>query len=554
MPNNTNGKRKEAETVAETLHGWMRSFIDGLLCLYMILVLVGLPFYFNEGYTYIATRKTNFFSKNCMTLLKVLVPLLVIYGITSAILYYRKNYTWKPALSGKELWAYLRSKVRLMDLFAIGYSAAVVLSYLFTDYRKEAAWGAGGWYMGFKTQLIMLSCYFLTAWFWKPRKGFFFMGLGASWVVFALGYLNRFSIYPIDMPLSSPGFISTIGNINWYCGYVTTVFFAGAAFLWQGGGKKWWQKVLLMLYVFTGYATLVTQGSAGGIATLGVILVVMFCLSPGDGKRMFWFWANVALLSAACLFTMAFDRLAPDKINFRDMYMDILITGKLPYIMGGLSLCFLVLTGILVKKGIYKKKPFQILAVLAGTAVSCAVAAVAAGIVVNTLHPGSLGKFSENSFFTFSDAWGSRRGATWKAGIQCFREQNLGHKIVGVGPDAMAAYIYTDGSEELRAMLAANFGDSRLTNVHNEWLTVLVDMGILGLAGFGGLMVTAIGTFLRKRSRNLIACACGLSLLAYTVNNIFSFEQIMNVTTMFLLMGMGRAFLGTQDKEVSPNN
>ena len=117
MPNNTIGNRKGAETVAETFHGWMRSFIDGLLCLYMILVLVGLPFYFQEGYTYIATRKTNFFSKNCMTLLKVLVPVLVIYGVTSAILYYRKNYTWKPLLKGKELRTYIRSKVRLMDLF-----------------------------------------------------------------------------------------------------------------------------------------------------------------------------------------------------------------------------------------------------------------------------------------------------------------------------------------------------------------------------------------------------------------------------------------------------
>ena len=548
MPNNTIGNRKGAETVAETFHGWMRSFIDGLLCLYMILVLVGLPFYFQEGYTYIATRKTNFFSKNCMTLLKVLVPVLVIYGVTSAILYYRKNYTWKPLLKGKELRTYIRSKVRLMDLFAIWYSVMVILSYLFTNYKEEASWGAGGWYMGFKTQMILLSCYFLITWFWKPRKSFFFIGLGASWVVFLLGYLNRFSIYPIDMPLSSPGFISTIGNINWYCGYVTTIFFAGAAFLWQGGGKKWWQKALLMVYVFVGYATLVTQGSAGGIATLGVALLVMFCLSPGDGQRMFWFWVNALLLSAACLFTMAFDRMNPEKMNFRDSYMDIMISGKLPYIMAGVSLAFLVLTGFLVKKGIYKKKPFQILAVLAGAAVSCAVAAVVAGIVVNTLHPGSLGTLSENPFFTFTDSWGSNRGATWKAGVQCFQEQNPGHKLVGVGPDAMAAYIYTDGSPELVEMLKRNFGESRLTNVHNERLTILVDMGILGLAGFAGLIVSAVVTFLRKRSLNLIACACGLSVLAYTVNNIFSFEQIMNVTTMFLLLGMGRAFLRKQEE------
>ena len=93
------------------------------------------------------------------------------------------------------------------------------------------------------------------------------------------------------------------------------------------------------------------------------------------------------------------------------------------------------------------------------------------------------------------------------------------------------------GMEELE--MAARFSLSGI---------LLARMGILGLAGFAGLIVSAVVTFLRKRSLNLIACACGLSVLAYTVNNIFSFEQIMNVTTMFLLLGMGRAFLRKQEE------
>ena len=34
-----------------------------------------------------------------------------------------------------------------------------------------------------------------------------------------------------------------------------------------------------------------------------------------------------------------------------------------------------------------------------------------------------------------------------------------------------------------------------------------------------------------------------MALLAYTVNNIFSFQQSMNVSTMFVIFGMGEAFL-----------
>ena len=32
--------------------------------------------------------------------------------------------------------------------------------------------------------------------------------------------------------------------------------------------------------------------------------------------------------------------------------------------------------------------------------------------------------------------------------------------------------------------------------------------------------------------------AAGFCMLAYTVNNMFSFQQTMNVTTMFMILGM----------------
>lgn len=123
-----------------------------------------------------------------------------------------------------------------------------------------------------------------------------------------------------------------------------------------------------------------------------------------------------------------------------------------------------------------------------------------------------------------------------------FLEQDPGHKLVGVGPDAMAAYIYSDGSEELVDVVTYSFGSSRLTNAHNEWLTILVDTGVLGLVGFGGMILCGMAVLLKKRSKNLFACACGFCLVPYTVNNIFSFQQIMNVTVMFVLLGMGMAY------------
>lgn len=163
-------------------------------------------------------------------------------------------------------------------------------------------------------------------------------------------------------------------------------------------------------------------------------------------------------------------------------------------------------------------------------------------IAANTLRPGILGGLSSYPLFTFSEDWGSLRGATWKAGFMCFAEQDVLHKIVGAGPDSMWEAISRHGSMELRNMVQDKFNNLHLTNAHNEWLTVLVNTGILGVIGYVGMMAGGIRSFLGERKKNAYVCACGFCLLAYTVNNFFSFQQAMSTPTIFALFGMGRAF------------
>ncbi len=442
----------------------------------------------------------------------------------------------------------------LTDKFAGLYGVALVLSYLCSDYREEAFLGAGnGWYMGFLPQLMLVAAYFFVARFWKPRKVFGWVLLGVSAVVFLLGYLNRFSFYPIKMYRSNPSFISTIGNINWYCCYTVTVLFVGVTLLWTGGGKRW-QRALLGGYVLLGFGTLVTQGSASGLLALAIMLLFLFAMSADSGKKMWGFWLIGSLLSAACLMTGLLRHAAPKRMNYEEAFINLLTMGKLPWIMTIVSFGFCTLFYILLKRDRYPRKVMVILARALVTFVSCSALLLGLMVVINTLWPGSLGALSKYGFFTFSDTWGSSRGATWKAGFLCFQEQDILHKLLGVGPDAMAAYCYQDGSEELLAMLHRNFGElTNLTNAHNEWLTVLADVGILGLAGFGGMMLSAIRGFLGKAGKNdpdPVCAACGFALAAYTVNNIFSFQQTIGLVTMMMILGMGMAFRREKKRDI----
>lgn len=83
--------------------------------------------------------------------------------------------------------------------------------------------------------------------------------------------------------------------------------------------------------------------------------------------------------------------------------------------------------------------------------------ALLAFILANTLLGGKLTSFltetagdGGSNWLVFSAAWGSNRGATWSTGARCFWEADLLHKIFGVGPDCMYAFLSNEASRSCK--------------------------------------------------------------------------------------------------------
>ena len=551
--------RQRLKGKLDGLRFFLGAVIDLLWCVYMLLVLVGLPFYYTEGFSHIGTDKAMFFRALNRNMGWILLPLAAVYLLLEALCGYpgeaqerkragRKGKSKgrsKTASDGQELCpSKLRGRLTVTDCFVLLYGAALLLSYVCSDYRETAWYGTDkGWYLGLFTQLAFVLGYFFTTRLWRPRKWMLYAVLPVSAAVFFLGYLDRFGIFLLQMQARSASFISTIGNINWYCGYAVSVFFAGAVLLWQGGAKARWQKVLLTAYTALGFAALITQGSDSISLALGAVMVTLFVLSAKDGERMTAFCRLLVLFSAACLVSTLLRGLAGERfVTVDGIVLKWFTTGLLPVAMTVVSLLLALLLRRLCGTGHYPQKAAVWLS--RGVAAVCvgAVLVFAGLVILNTVRPGSIGALSDKAVFTFSNTWGSKRGGTWKAAVMCFQEQNLLHRLTGVGPDAMSAYLYGDCTPGLHDLLIECFGGAMLTNAHNEWLTVLVDTGVIGLVAFAGIMVSAICTFLKAGKRDAAVTACGICLLAYTANNSFSFQQTVSGATIFLLLGMGTAF------------
>ena len=538
MAKNTGGK-KQVESVAETFCKFSGALCDIGISIYLCIILVVLPLY-NRGYAQIGTDKENFFIKILTYTGKVLLPLFLLWLIFRLITAVQKKELPELGAIPGSLW----KSLGITDKFAALYGISVVLSYVFTRYREEALWGTASWRMGMWTQLGAIIAYFMISRMWYRKDWIPMLVLPVSAIVFFLGYMNKFGLCLVDKEIINSSFISTVGNINWYCGYLVTVLFGGVYLLWRMEEDFTWKKWVLMIYVAIGFASLATQGSSSGIVTFAVVMFVLFGMSVADSGKMECFWQEMTLFSGACFVTYV---LRACHVFSQELELegitDVLTFSLASIVMILVSAAMLFLIHRMRSTNRYSEKVWRTIYRGIAIAVPVVVGVVLLLTFINTLLGGTLTKNVTDpevaKWMTFNSNWGSARGATWAAGARCFWEAGFLHKIFGVGPDCMYSFLVNEGSADLQNMVNERFAGNRLTNAHNEWLTILVNMGVLGLVSYAGMMIFAIRDFLHAGKKSALVGACGFCVLAYTVNNMFSFQQVMNISTVFVIMGIG---------------
>lgn len=599
--------KKKQRSLAADIQTVLLWVLRGISFFYLIMMGVVLPFYYHPETSYmtIGSGKAEFYNKWAFGTAKAAGVFLLLYLLTTAV---RQFLLWKKDSSrktrGASLWVAMKTGCQNFwqsltgtELFAVCYIAALCISYLLTDYPEFAKMGADGWNMGFWPQILFLFFFLLLERTLTPRlsKAGIGLMLSTSTVVFLLGLLNRYGVNPLHMESSGPGFISTIGNINWYCGYWSVLFpVCCGIFLFrekvlpgsrsahtgalQQRGASAQRTPASVLYDFLpvfsgiavviGFATDVSQGSDSGLLVLAAITLILGCFAGKEKEGLRHFIELLLLFCVSLTGLFALQHLFPERNKYQTAGY-LFLTGK-PWglIFGVLLLClyfFLFirkkncadgrtktvknncdnkLTGTADRGIVWTYRAWQIL-----TGLSAAALVLYIGLLIfNTTHPGVIPALDGNALFTFNTSWGSSRGATWSIGIHTFLAQNFGHRLFGVGPDSMAAYLYQSDNSTLLAEVRATFGDKRLTNAHGEWITVLVNTGLMGLLSFAAMIISAVGTLFSRKQKTL-AKACGLAVLCYTLHNIFSFEQMMNISQMYLVMGIGMAVAEKEERD-----
>ena len=541
-----NQKRKNVEPIAQTLSGYVDDCLHILVLVYLFAILLALPLYFTKGYAYIGTDKADFFRFLIEKLQWFVIVLLGLKLFFAGLLWFQ-SHSGSLLNHVEALKQCAMEKLSVTDWFAGLFFVSILISYACSKYKETAKWGENGWYLGLIPLLAVMVSYFLISRYACRGKlpwGKILIGLGllVSFGVYVLGILNRFGIRPFEMDYANYGFLSTVGNINWYCGYQVTIFFLSVGLLWGEACRNLFLRILLDIYTYIGFISLILQGSDSGMLALFGVFCLLFVLSCIGEKTLRRFWEIAGLFSLACLTISRIRKHWPDKMDYSTECLDLLTLGRMPVVLCVFCLFFLILFVLLERKCPLPSAAYKWIRVIFISALPVGIMVVIGLIMYKTGHPEELPGLPEK-FFVISDAWGSNRGATWKAGWMCLCDMSLFHRLVGVGPDSMYRFLASVPDHKILEYCRSIFGDARLTNAHNEWLTILVNEGFIGLAGFGGMMISAMYRFLKRGKENAWVFGCGLCLFAHTINGVFSFQQTLNLTVIFVVLGFGEACL-----------
>ena len=507
----------------QTLGGCIRTeSMQLILECYLFLMCSVLPLYMKNGYYELGEAKFAIYRALSLGAGVLLIPFFV---------------------SGKR-----RRQWKAADIAAAIYGILAVVSFVLASDHKTALWGTEGWRMGALTQLMMLMFLFAFRFYFCSSIRMWEICTPGAFLVFGLGLLNRFDIYPVVVTQKDHSFLATIGNINWYCGFLSLFLAIGFGLLMQEE-LHIWEQIFLTAYCLIGIMSALTQGGESILLSLAAMVAVLFL--QGLGSRENWknFLYFLLLLGAGCELVHLIRFLFPERYN----YDTDTICSTLTASHTGLILCaaviFLLLLDAMCSAAGAKWRIAE-----AGRLLIRFIPYVITAVPVCILIA-QAGGF-------FADDFGNARGLIWRISGEMYGSMTPLQKLFGVGQDGYGSYAYA--IPQIRATLVSAFGDSRLTNAHSELLTMLINQGAAGVTGFLIFVFTGTHELVQRmvqesaeeysvvqkvarrqraewQSRRGGALTGLLVAAAYMAGNTVLFGQITSTPYFFLFLGCALA-------------
>ena len=473
---------------------------------YCIVIFIIFPLFYRDGYHDIGIAKYDFFIKFHIVALLIMCPLIL----------------WKEKI-----------EFSLLDKAVLVFLGANVISAILSDYRSVAWRGSDGWYMGLFSQIIFVLIYFciknVGTLQTKEWYAVAWTALGGATVVYVLGILNRFSVYPLDMGVEHTAFISTIGNINWFCGYWSIMAPMGIGLYLISTGKM---KLFSGMYCFVAMLAGLVQGSTSALLVVLGCGSILLWQAFHSKRRLLVLIELLAIGSLAMETVFVLGKAFPKGMKYNNVLIKYLLAHQPGLMLFGAALAAWLVVRVACpqydilnnhktseKNGQARNTSKVFFAILILVCIFIVCYAV------------------KNGWIVLDEDFGNGRLGIWMISVALIKSMNVRQLLFGVGPDCFGNYLYS--FSDLAPKLTEMFGSNRLTNCHCEILNTFINIGLLGAVSFLSVIIIALKTFMKQMEKHAILWLVVLGICGYVFLNVIGFAQIMNMPYIFILMGLG---------------
>lgn len=475
-------------------------FLEVVSTLYIVILLVVLPLYNQGSYWKLGDVKYMLFRNTSIVCLGVALGVIVSVAVVGI---FTRQITWGCSP---------------MDMCMMTYGVCVLISALGSAYPRTAWLGYGDWYMGALSQLMFVGIYFLLSEYYVAKGWVIYLAEATLAAVIMIGLLNRLEFDPLRMFAGIEAvdweyshMLSTIGNINWLCGYLSVMLaFPMAGYLYS---KTKLKCILLYLCSVFGLTLLCIQGSTmGPVIAVGAVGI---CLIAGLWKAVFFQRGLLLALGVSVL---------------------IPIMGALIVLLGAQAAT--PIDGDVLSVMLWKGWWVIILALGASCLISVKLQIRAQKYVACTMIGlGVLSVAVVGSYIlwklleTDGASWGSGRGGLWRAALTGFINGDWRQKLWGAGPDCFAEYIYRMPEAASLIRMEGHWKNATFANAHNEWLNQLVNTGVFGTLAYLSIFLCGL-----KRYRGMFLGLLALGM--YGICSLVGFQQVLSTPLLFVVLGI----------------
>ncbi|MFW6679580.1 O-antigen ligase family protein [Lacrimispora sp. AGF001] len=497
-------------------------FLALIVGIYVLAIGIGTPLIIRNGYFDILVVKYYYYCF-CTILLAIVI---ILYGLTAGrgcVSLYLNDSTTKEK--------YVKLSVADVSLLIFYFNA--VLSTFTSSYLYESFWGNEGRYTGLFLITWYILSYFLISRFWIFKSYFIDLILGTGVLVCLFGITDyfkldifKFKVLMLDEQRAI--FTSTIGNINTYTAYVGIIV-AISAVLYATSKEKKLITVYYICLIISFIAIVMGASDNAYLSLLALFVFLPFYLFENRlGVRKY-----LTILATFLSVVQGIDWLnktLPNKVLGVDGVFNVItMGGLLIYLIVGLWVTIFLLVYMKKKKSELefncKFRRIWLLFVCIGLL-------IVLFLLVDCNFAGHANRYGRiSSYFQLNDNWGTHRGFIWRKSFERYKELPIWKKIVGYGPETFGILML----ERFKNNPYNEIFDS----AHNEYLHILITMGVAGLVSYLVFIFGLIKDCCTKNSKNPYIMAVAFGVICYTVQAFVNLNLPIVTPIFWLLAGLG---------------